>query len=736
MTEILSKLDLADYAKSFQSYLAREKPLFMEGDINLHHKMIEELGQYSSLKPVPAMINLDSALAHLQKSGVLHLEEIFAFVKIIRYFAYLKTIFIEGNLASWMQKVEIPPEVFEISSYFNEKGELKSDIDENFASIQAALAYIKEDMSQALRRIMSNSKLTPYLVDRQVHYINNQEALLVRGGFNHVLKGNIIARSSSGFFYVTPENISNLKSKQSDLLDKKEALIYEYCKKISTLFSKFLSFLKYINKEFDRFDNYSARVQFAKEKDMEFLIPKKSGVIKLERFSHPALHDPKPISIDFSKQVLMITGVNAGGKTMLLKAILSSCLLAKYLLPMKIDAQNSSIGSFKEINAILDDPQNVKNDISTFAGRMSQFAALFHKKDILVGVDEIELGTDADEAASLFKVIIEELVKKGMKIVITTHHKRLASLMATHEQVELLAAIYDEKNQRPTFGFLQGTIGKSYAFETALRYGISANVVALAKEVYGEDKEKLGDLIQKNIDLELKMKQKNLELNEKLQEVEKLKNSLGEQKEKEKEEFDKLKSKMFFEYNKAISSAKEAIKSKDISEAHRLLNRANEYKKAVHVKPSEEIFKPEPLQIGDRVKYGNSKGVIKSIKKESAMIDMDGITLTVPLSSLKRSGNAPKTKVPKVTIKTTTQSNATIILDLHGLRAEDALEKLDKFLSDALINGYDEVSIFHGIGTGKLAYAVKTFLKSHPSVVSFCDAPPNQGGFGATIVRL
>jgi DNA mismatch repair protein MutS2 len=118
------------------------------------------------------------------------------------------------------------------------------------------------------------------------------------------------------------------------------------------------------------------------------------------------------------------------------------------------------------------------------------------------------------------------------------------------------------------------------------------------------------------------------------------------------------------------------------------------------------------------------------------MIDMDGITLTVPLSSLKRSGNAPKTKVPKVTIKTTTQSNATIILDLHGLRAEDALEKLDKFLSDALINGYDEVSIFHGIGTGKLAYAVKTFLKSHPSVVSFCDAPPNQGGFGATIVRL
>lgn len=732
--EILSKLDLVDYTKSFQNYLAREKPLFMEGDIHLHYKYIKELLTYTNVKPLPEMMELDIALAHLQKSGVLGLNQIYAFVSIINYFVYLKKIFIEGELANLIQRIEVPTELKEICSYFNEKGELKSEVDERFASIESSLGYIKEDMAQALKRLMSNQKLSPYLVDRQIHYINNQEALLVRGGFNHVLKGSIVARSSGGFFYITPENIAKLKSKQSDLLDKKEALVYEYCKKISSIFSKSLLFLKFINKEFDRFDNYYARATFAKELDLEFLLPHKSHAIKLERFAHPALKDPKPVSVNFEKQVLLVTGVNAGGKTMLLKSILSATFMAKYLLPMKIDADNSSIGSFKEINAILDDPQSVKNDISTFAGRMRQFAGLFSKKDMLIGVDEIELGTDSDEAASLFKVILEALIQKGMKIVITTHHKRLASLMATHDEVELLAAIYDEKLQRPTFGFLRGTIGKSYAFETALRYGISANLVGMAKEIYGQDQENLGELIQKNIDLELKMKQESLELQEKLNEIERLKENLSDEREKSHQEYEKLKSQMHFEYTKAIASAKEAIKSKDIKDAHRLLNQANEFKKAVHVK-KEETFKPEDLKVGENIKYGNSKGIILSIKKENALIECNGINMLVPLNTLKRSGNPLPKKAPKVHISTKATSSS-VILDLHGLRAEEAIEKLDKFLSDALINGFDEVLVYHGIGTGKLAYAVKTFLKTHPSVISFNDAPPNEGGFGATIVKL
>ena len=735
MQDIISKLDLKEYVELYEAYLARKKPLFIEGDMHLHHKIIKELFSKPHIKQIPEVINLDSSIAILQKKGVLSLSEIYAFVKIINYFKELKKEFIEGLLGEWMSRIELPLNLLEICEYFNDKGELKDEVDERFEVISKSLKHIKEDMRETLRRVMNNSKLHSYLVDRQVHYIDNQEALLVRGGFNHVLKGSVVGRSSGGFFYVTPESLSKLRAKQSDLLAKKEALVYEYSKSISTTFNKSLLFLKFINKEFDRFDAYQARVNFAKSKDMEFVLPKKTNEIKLTNFSHPALSNPKPITLDFKKQVLMITGVNAGGKTMLLKSILASAYLAKYLLPMSIDSDKSTIGSFKEFYAILDDPQNVKNDISTFAGRMSQFAKLFSKKGLLVGVDEIELGTDADEAASLFKVIIEKLIKRDMKIVITTHHKRLASLLATHDEVELMAAIYDEKNQRPTFGFLSGTIGKSYAFETALRYGVPETLVSEARELFGEDKEKLNDLIQKNIDLELQMRAKEKELKDELEKLAKLKENLFESKERQTKEFEELKSKMNRDFQKAISEAKEAIKSKDTKEAHRHLNRANEYKKATHIAPKIEQEKI-PLQVGDSVKYGSSRGVIKSIKKDMAFIECDGMNLRVPLNTLKRAGKFPKKKnKTKITVSKQ-NANSTVVLDLHGKRAEEAIENLDKFISDALIQGYESLRVYHGIGTGKLAYAVREFLKKHPSVVSFSDAPPNQGGFGATIIEL
>jgi len=735
MDKILSQLDLEEHILSYENYLSRKKPLFLEGDTHLHYKLIRELFNHQTIKQIPELINLDHSIALLQKSGVLSTSQIYAFIKIVSYFIYLKKALLSDSLSSWMSKIVVPKSVLEICEFFDDKGELKSSIDENFESINRSLHLIKEDMSIALRRAISTEKIGTYLVDRQVHLVNDQEALLLRGGFNHVLKGSVIGRSSGGFFYVAPQSLAKLKSKQSDLLDKKEELIYGYCKSISTIFAKSLFFLKFINKEFDRFDAYQARVNFAKDRDMEFILPKRSKEIKLERFLHPALSDPKPISLDFTKQVLMITGVNAGGKTMLLKSILSAVFLSRYLLPMYIDANRSIIGSFKEIFAILDDPQNVKNDISTFAGRMTQFSRLFSKHSVLVGVDEIELGTDADEAASLFKVVIEKLIERDMKIVITTHHKRLASLLATNEQVELLAALFDEKRQRPTFGFLQGTIGKSYAFETALRYGIPAVLIGEAKKVYGDDKEKLSELIQKNIDLELSMRERARRQDRELEEIKKLKINLKDDKQKYKDEFDLLKSKMSFEYTKAIKEAKEAIKARDSKEAHRHLNRAHEYKKATH-KPKTIEQTLIPLKAGDDIKYIGSRGILKSIKKNQATIECDGITLRVPLDSLKRGGNAPK-KSSKAKVTVLKQNaNSTVALDLHGQRGEEAVENLDKFISDALINGYEELHIFHGIGTGKLAYAVREFLKIHPSIESFGDAPPNRGGFGATIVKL
>ncbi len=732
MIENINKLDLNDYIKDFKNFLSRDKELFMDGDVSVHKKFIDEIAKVEFTSPKETK-NLDSALMYIKKQGILKLGEIFEFVKIVWYFNYLKKHSFPHLVSDWLFKIITPSEIVEITNYFDDNANLRNEIDERFVELDYSFKRNKQEIKESLGKIIHTKKLLPYLVDSQVHYLDGNETLLVRGGFNHVLKASVVGRSSSGFFYVVPESIDKLKKRQAELLSKKEELVYEYEKKISSIFAKNWKFLNFINREFDRFDHYQARVFFAKAKDYEFLASSKGSEIVLKNFAHPALKNPKLLDIDFSKKLLLVTGVNAGGKTMLLKSILSAVFMSKYLLPFKVDANNSKICSFKEIVPIIDDPQSVKNDISTFAGRMSEFSTLFSKKNFIAGVDEIELGTDADEAASLFKVVLEKLLKEGNKIVVTTHHKRLASMMATHESVELLAAIYDEDARRPTYEFLKGTIGKSYAFETALRYGISASVVGEAREVYGEDKEKLNELIQRNIDLELEYRAKLSKVEKKSIKLDRLKESLQTQKEVADNEVKKLKSSLELEYRDAIKEAKEAVKSKTSSDIHRLLNRAD--KKRKEAKKNEPKPKIEDFKVGDKVKYRSSKGEIVTIRGEEAFIVSDGMKLKVPLRDLKRSGNTPK---PKQKTKITVQkpTSASVQLDLHGLRANEAIDRLDAYLSDALITGYDEVLVYHGIGTGKLAYAVKEFLKRYPKVRSFSDAPANMGGMGATLVRL
>ena len=731
--EIFLKLDLGEYLDKFNSFLARQKPLFLQGDSKIHFENISELSKYDFKAP-DEIKELDDALMRLSKQAVLHISEIYEFAKIIKYFSYLKKQKFEGRLGEWIAKVEIPEAMSQMANSFDENGEFSDSVDERFQAIKQAFSEKKRQIDAELKKLIYSKHITPYLIDTQTHYINSQEALLVRGGFNHALKGTVIARSSGGYFYVAPASTERLKKEQSELLDRKEEIIFEHCKKFSLQMSKSLLFLKFINNAFDQFDAYQARVNLARSRDYEFVLPNSSHVIKLEKFAHPALKNPKSVSVDFSKKVLLITGVNAGGKSMLLKSIISATLLAKYLLPMRIDANRSSIGSFKEFDAIIEDPQSVKNDISTFAGRMVHFARLFTKKSIIIGIDEIELGTDFEEAASLYGVMIERLITQDIKMIITTHHKRLAMLLAKNPEVELVAALYDETAQRPKFEFLKGTIGKSYAFETAARYGISQNLVAQAKKIYGEDKENLNEIITKTLNLQTKLDEEIKEVTAKEERLERLLDEQKELKEKNEIRLNATISRLEKEYYEAINAAKAVINFKDIKDKQRALNVANE-KKATIVKPKKT--ERESLKVGDRVKYENIKGTVLSISKNDAMIESNGINLRVPLELLRKNGN--EVILPKksgVSLSVDKPKTASLSLDLHGMRADEAIAKLDKFISDSLVMGFDEVSVFHGIGTGKLAFAVKNFLKEHPSVKEFHDAPANQGGYGAKIVKL
>jgi len=732
---IEKKLDIHNHIEALEAFFSREKKVTLEGDINVHHTIIRELENYELKAPLK-IASLDGALNYLQKQGTLKIYEIYEFVKIINYFKYLHRFEFSGKLHEWISKIIVPIELLKIIDAFNDKGELLHGFSDDLDRVNDSLYSNRDAIKQKLYGVINSRNLQPYLIDHQVHLVHGEQTLMVRGGFNHVLKAKVMDRSQGGFFYVLPHSVSELKQKQADLINLKDEIIYKITKEFSSLLAKHLMFLKFINKEFDRYDHYQARILFAKMNNLNFILPRNTNNNKMQKlinFKHPALQDAKSVTVDFSKSVIMITGVNAGGKTMLLKSILSAVYMSKYLIPYSCD-KATTIGTYKDINAILDDPQNVKNDISTFAGRMLEFSKLFGKSNTIVGVDEIELGTDSDEAASLFKVIIEELISRNIKIVVTTHHKRLAALLASNEKVDLIAALYDEANRQPTYEFLQGTIGKSYAFETAQRYNIPLGVVKKAKEVYGDDKDKLNELIERSSELEREYRQKIALLDEKITKTEQLEKNLKDQRDNIDKEMFFQKDKLEKQYNDAIDEVKNAVKLNSSKEQHKILNVAHQKKKEIKV---QKVQEPLDLKVGDRVKYNNTKGKLISIKGKKAMVQTDdGMKLQLPLSSLKRSGNMPKIKPKNIKINVQKPSSGHIKLDLHGQRAEEAIENLDKFLSDSLIAGFDEVLVYHGIGTGKLSRAVREFLEIHPSVVSFNDATAKEGGYGAKVIKL
>jgi len=729
---LIDQLDLKDHINAFVQFFSRDTALYIQGDQELHFRYIKALDKIDFKAP-PKIANFTNIKNHLKKRGVLSFEQIFEIVKVVRYFRYFKNRELEGIIGEWMSKFIVDERFSEIDEYFTHDGHFNESLDETLYGLGARIKEHKNNMSDSLKRLLSTSKLSSYLIDSQIHFINDEECVLVRGGFNHVLKGAVVARSSGGFFYVSPDSILKAKEQIRYIEQEREAIFYTYSKEFSSKLAEIQPFIAFIDKEFDKFDNYQARVLFARAKNLQLIKSKSDSKIILNAFIHPALHKAKPIHVDFSKNILMITGVNAGGKTMLLKSILASSLMAKYIIPMAINENKSHIGSFKNILAIIDDPQNVKNDISTFAGRMQEFSKIFEYNAALVGVDEIELGTDSDEAAALFKVILDDLVKRGQKVVVTTHHKRLAALMADRDDVELMAAIYDEELRVPTYEFMQGIIGKSYAFETASRYGISNKIVSEAKVVYGDNSEKLNLLIERGSQLERELKQKHKKVDEQIEELNQKKLHLKAERERIFTELNEQNDALKRSYKAAIDEAKLAAKAGDTIAIHRAMNKAN--KQLPKEEKKEHLSRNVDFKIGDQVKYHSKSGTILSLtEQKDAMIEVEGMRLRVKTKQLKHT-QIVKQK-PRTDLKLSVEKRAGLKCDLHGMRADEATEVLDKFISDALISGWDEVIIYHGIGTGKLSYAIKNFLSVHPRVKKFEDAPQHLGGFGAKIVTL
>lgn len=736
---IVKKLDLGEFLADFESFFARKgkSAESLKGDLPLAKRQIDELSTIIFSKPSEVKM-LDTELALLKKCGVLRLDSIYEFVKIIKYFLYLKSLENLTQIRTMLDSITIPQEILEIANHFEYDGAIRSGWNERLDTINHGIINAKKELKKQLDKLLSNPKISPFLVDKSSHFIDGKEALLLNAGFSAIIKGKILQRTQAGFFYVLPNSLNHIYDRLEHLENQKEILIYEIEREISSIFQKNISFLKFINAEFDRFDALQARVFFAKERNYEFILPCKKGELILADFYHPNINNPTPCNVESNKQILLVTGVNAGGKTMFLKSILSASFLASALIPCKINPHKSQIPQFSMIEAIINDPQDSKNDISTFAGRMLEFSKILAdlernpNANILLGIDEIELGTDANEASALYLAILRHLSGRNIKVIITTHHKILASKMADSANVELIAALYDEKNRTPTYHFLKGTIGRSYAFESAERFGIPRHIIQNARKLHSQESENLNALLEQTSALKASLLQKESELEKALESSENKINELNTLIEKQNRDFKSKKAELEAVYSEALSEIKILLKHKDTKEIHRFLN-------AQHSKfskiPKESAKKYIDFKVGDRIAQGKNTGYITHINGDNVQVELEnGVRVKTHKNAIKPAAKIPP-QSPKVSV-TKSVKPCNVSLDLHGKRVDEALELLDDYISSCLMAGFSEAVIKHGIGSGVLSVVVKDFLKSHPKVASFSDAPPQMGGFGAKIVKF
>ncbi|STQ86399.1 endonuclease MutS2 [Helicobacter muridarum] len=743
-------------------------------DSNEMQDFLTYFDSISILPELPSIPNLDNELTWLSKDATLSMQEVIVFARMIKFFLELQEQDllrgVQDNFSQYIQSFKFPQEIlsmircfdFElIGKHSNNSGFnieqayncIKRGVDKELDSYRDSLDSSLKDKERKIIECLNMSHLQEFLVDTQIHFIENTQSLLVRPGFASVLPSRVIARSSHGFFYIVPLSLESLQQKIFILQDKIAQRIASLAKQYSQIYSKYLAFLRYVNKEFDFIDRIIARLKFARDYNLEFIFASpNSDCIILHDYAHPSINKPKPLSLNMSKNLLLITGVNAGGKTMLLKSILSAIFCVKYLIPFKINPHKSSIPFIQNIAIISQDPQDSKQDISTFSGRIKEFSKILHKQDLIVGIDEIELGTDSSEAASLYKVLLDYLLDHSTKIIITTHHKHLAALMSDNPNTQLLAALYDIKEQKPKYEFIEG-IGKSYAMECAKIYGIPSNLIAKAKELHGIEANRLERLIEKSNYQITQNKQREKELETLITMKKSELASLEQAKLALRKEFDSQSLNLKRHYNEAIKEikmlAREAskhsgnAKDKDnIRNIHKLLNKAS---KQNNNNPSISIQVNKNYEVGTFVKYCGKMAKVVSRKQifnvnSNVKTFVYGIELENGMSikginpmDLEEAKNIPRTE-SNYTLQA--DIKAKVRLDLHGLTREEALASLEDFMSQALMAKFSEVIIVHGIGNNILRDVVVRYLDKAKFVRGFVDAPLNVGGSGAKIVYL
>ena len=466
---------------------------------------------------------------------------------------------------------------------------------------------------------------------------------------------------------------------------------------------------------------------------------------------------PVDIEITRARPLLIVTGPNAGGKTIALKTLALLCLLAQTGCHVPT-ADGARLPLFEHIYAIIGDDQSVAENLSTFSAFVKQIREVLAGADrrALVLLDELGAGTDPDEGAALAQAILEELDARGALVVATTHLEPLRAFASTHPRARNASVEFDTATLAPTFRLVYDRPGQSYALAIAARLGLGQPLIMRAQSHRSEHAARLSELLAQ-------MNERSRSDADRTREIERRESEtaarLAAAREAEAEAVARAgatvaraKSEaaaLLTEIRRAVSAEWDRLKRAErsrpaLDESRRRLQEAGA-RLAPTIVPEPNHERLEPGMSVTAAHLG-IHGDIVAIAGSTATVSTGSVTVRVPLAALRRAERAGSltraaSKTAATSARDTVDRNsgsrrAPSELLLLGRTTDEARDLVEKYLDDAFLAGLVHVRLIHGKGTGALRKAVRTVLSEHPLVESFRDGEPSEGGAGATVAVL
>lgn len=651
-----------------------------------------------------------------------------------------------------------------IFSIVNESGYVMDDASAKLKGLRDGIKQTEGQARQKLESIVKGSQ-SRFLTDSLITMRNDRYVIPVKAENRSTFGGVVHDQSSTGqTLFIEPKSVVDLNNRLRQYQVEAKYEVNRILQELTIEIEPFREDLKEHLHLLIDLDVIQAKGRFAKT--IEAVKPRVSSEnhVELYQARHPLLLEDEVVANDIiigeEYKTMIVTGPNTGGKTVALKTLGLLQLMGQSGLFIPAE-EGSTMGIFNNVYADIGDEQSIEQSLSTFSSHLTTIVNILKQMDdkSLVLLDELGAGTDPQEGAALAIALLDAIAQHGSYVMITSHYPELKAYGYNRPETINASMEFDVDTLSPTYRLLIGIPGRSNAFEIAKRLGLDSMVIDSAKQLMSGESQSVDQMIE---DLESKRREAETgakKVSEELKDASRIHKELKTEYDAYKDEKERLLKKAEKEANNYLNKKKEEADAIiDDLRKKQLEGRMNEPLKEhefidaqtrlSHLKVEEENLKKnkvlkkqkqeKSLKVGSSVEvqsFGQRGTVIEKADDKHWVVQMGMLKMKLPESDLVQ---VKQEKEPerRVSVRRSSSAGVSTEIDVRGERVEEAVNKVDQYLDQALLANYPKVTIIHGMGTGAVRKGVHAYLKKHSQVKNYSDAPANQGGNGATIVTF